>query len=195
MLDSADICKDELKPAGQEQLAWLEKALASSKAPWKIVALHQALFSAAREYEPQKNLAKRLLPLLDRYKVNLVAWGGGRWYERLSLPGHFPIFVNCGWSGDQKNASFNPQDPRLRAGYDHRAGFVLLSVAQARLTLQAVTDKGDLVDVVRIGRDGSAQMGERPAKMAGLVVGLDTKRPDRPTPPTTPVSPIPPAGK
>jgi len=58
------------EPVGEERrmLAWLEQALASSNARWKIVIAHHPLWSSSgSKHEEAKVLRKLLLPALCRY--------------------------------------------------------------------------------------------------------------------------------
>lgn len=142
-LDSETLYTD--KKLDEAQMSWLEQALAGSKATWKVVGLNQALVSGATNIKPAKELADRLLPLFDKYRVNFVLWAGGFWYERLSLPGHLPVFLNGGWSGDSKEAKFG-SDPNLKVGYDHKAGFILLEFNTDRAGFKAIQTKGGVVD-------------------------------------------------
>lgn len=154
MLDAERLYRD--KQFDEPQLKWLESALAKSAAPWKVIGLSQPLASANKGANVQPELAARLLPLIDKYKVNLVAWAGGVWYERLALPGHNAVFLNAGWSGNNRDTLFNTADPRLKVAYDDRPGFVILEFSGKDAVVNAVNDRGRIVDQVRIPAGGGA---------------------------------------
>lgn len=128
------------------QMAWLDHELEQSQAAWKIVALHRALFSASGEARIDGELTTRLIPILRRHRVDLVCWAGGRWYERLQLPDTSAIFINAGWSGDDRRTSFDRDDERLRSAVDGRAGFALLEIRPLHLRFQAIDTDGKIVD-------------------------------------------------
>lgn len=140
----------------EPQLAWLEGALKNSQTPWKIVGLSQPLASTANGDKVDMELTARLLPLFDRYKVSLVAWAGGMWYERLALPDHKPLFLNAGWSGKSRTTTFYVGDPRRKVGYSEHAGFVALDFYGTRAVLNATNDEGEIIDLAEVAPSGVA---------------------------------------
>lgn len=91
MLDS----NRDVRP-GTEQYLWLEKALAASKARWKICVHHQPPFSSDDDYgndwkRPIRRAtlgdtkAQPLIALYDRYQVDIVWCGHVHSYERTWL--------------------------------------------------------------------------------------------------------------
>src|SRR5690606_25061641 len=78
------------------QIAWLEGRLEAGRAPWKIVALHSALKTTARDGRAEVELGERLLPILEEHGVDVVAWAGERRYERLGSEERGPILINAG---------------------------------------------------------------------------------------------------
>lgn len=149
MLDTEGM---QLSDTSDEQFEWLKRELAASTAPWKMIGLHRALFSAADAARPDGDLARRLLPIVDEHNVDLVAWSGGYWYERLELPETQAIFLNAGWSGDKRETDFDESDVRLRSSCEDTAGFIMLEVRPLRLRIQAITTNGDVVDTTEILR-------------------------------------------
>jgi acid phosphatase len=144
MLDSASM--DAAAP-DDPQLAWLDEALAASRAPWKIVALHHALLTGGHENREKKDLRERLTPLLAKHRVDLVLWAGGPWYERLVLDGAPAVCFNSGWGGDADRAGFDEQpDPRVQAAYDRHPGFLLLEFQTRQASFKAITSRGQVID-------------------------------------------------
>ena len=69
------------------QLAWLEKTLARARAgrsvDWIVVSMHQfAMSSSATSHGGDMGIRETLLPLFDRYSVDLVLAGHDHDYER-----------------------------------------------------------------------------------------------------------------
>jgi hypothetical protein len=137
---------DEGAGLGEDQLAWLDAGLAASRAPWKVVALHRALYSAAGNGRPDSTRAAQLAPMLKRHGVGVVVWSGGQWYERLELPDDPAVYVGAGWSGGRRAAGFNRDDRRLESGDDQHDGFVLLNFTPRRAQLKAIDSDGRVVD-------------------------------------------------
>lgn len=136
-----------------EQWARLESDLMGSAAPWKIVAVYTPLLSFAARDEVKKSLAKRLLPLLDRAKVQLVLTSAEPWYQRIHDPEHFPVFAGTGWSGKVKQAEFQP-DARLLARYDRKEGLLAMEIGTETLRLRAINRDGEIVDSAVVSREG-----------------------------------------
>lgn len=64
-----------------EQAAWLDQALASSDAKWKIVTMHHPIFSSGNERDsPERR--DILLPVINKHKVDLVLQGHDHTYAR-----------------------------------------------------------------------------------------------------------------
>ncbi|HEY5949907.1 MAG TPA: metallophosphoesterase, partial [Kofleriaceae bacterium] len=79
------------------QMAWLDKDLAASKLPWKIIYMHRPPYSSG-EHGSDKTLRNKLAPLLHRYGVQLVLAGHDHDYERM-LPQDGTAFVVTGGGG------------------------------------------------------------------------------------------------
>jgi 4-amino-4-deoxy-L-arabinose transferase-like glycosyltransferase len=148
MLDAQAFISDPAKRAQQE---WLEKSLAASTAAWKIVALHPALATGASNGQGDEALAGVLLPICERHGVQLVAWSGGQYYERLQRKPGAPLMLNAGWSGDRVKATFKAANGH-QAGVAGTAGLVLLEFTPQTLAWRAVTRRGETVDQGELSR-------------------------------------------
>lgn len=78
----------------QAQLAWLERELSRSDAPWKIVFGHHPLYSSGY-YGVNQALAKDLAPLFQKYRVQLYINGHDHDYER-TKPINNTVYLTCG---------------------------------------------------------------------------------------------------
>jgi 3',5'-cyclic AMP phosphodiesterase CpdA len=78
----------------KEQLKWLEKNLARSKAPWKVVFGHHTIYSSGL-HGATEQLGDRLKPLFSRYGVQLYLCGHDHHYER-THPIQKTTYVVCG---------------------------------------------------------------------------------------------------
>jgi 3',5'-cyclic AMP phosphodiesterase CpdA len=87
-LDTNDIA------GNKQQLAWLEKELSNSKAPWKIVFGHHPIY-ASGHYGSNPTFIKLLTPLFQKYGVQVYINGHEHHYERTqSING--TTYIICG---------------------------------------------------------------------------------------------------
>lgn len=153
-LDSRDL-NDEAGQ-GKAQWAWIEKALMDPKPPipaWRIVALYDPILSLAKDEENDDSIARRLLPLLDKAKVQIVVWSDEPWFQCVKDPEHFPVFLGAGFSGEAKPRAF-AEDPRLRAAYGEEPGFLVLEITPSAAVYKAYDNHGKVVSDGTIERAG-----------------------------------------
>ncbi|MDQ4059288.1 MAG: metallophosphoesterase, partial [Actinomycetota bacterium] len=80
-IGDADIfALDANQPEDEEQLAWLEDALASSKAAWKIAVFHQPVFSCAK-HDGTPDIVEEWVPIFEDNEVDLVLNGHDHTYQ------------------------------------------------------------------------------------------------------------------
>ena len=70
--------------ADDHQIAWLEKALAGSKADWKLVIGHHPVFSGGRHGDTAE-LVRILAPLLERHGVSAYLNGHDHDLQRIEM--------------------------------------------------------------------------------------------------------------
>lgn len=81
-------CYETSKAMSAEQQQWLENVLKANDKKWTIISAHCPVFSPAEmalapQYRtPTVNLRKQLLPLTEKYKVDLVLSGDDHIYSR-----------------------------------------------------------------------------------------------------------------
>lgn len=128
----------------REQLDWLSRALADSHARWKICFFHHPLYSAGRTHGPDRDLRKRIEPLLDRDGVNVVFAGHEHVYERLKPQNGIQYFV-LGNSGQLRFHNLRPS-PETARGFDTDRTFGLVEIAGDELYYQVIAAAGETVD-------------------------------------------------
>jgi tetratricopeptide (TPR) repeat protein len=149
---------------GSEQIHWLEKDLAASRADWKIVFFHHPPFTASMRYYTADRLARQRLlhPILEKYDVDLVFSGHDHNYERtrpiVSRGGRQPVtYVVCG-NGGAKMRYIRTREWTAHAERTH--GFVLVEVEGLRLRLEAWSVDGRKMDELVIDKSDSARWRE-----------------------------------
>lgn len=129
----------------EKQYAWLEQELAADSSRWKIVGLFDPLITFAEHGKVDEKLAARLLPLFDKYRVQVVMWGERAVYERIQSPAHGPVFFGTGWSGDADGDKF-VSSPDLKAAQSSTPGFLSLEIKPGWLKFRAIDKDGAIVD-------------------------------------------------
>jgi 3',5'-cyclic AMP phosphodiesterase CpdA len=126
-------------PAGDAQLAWLERELSQSDAPWKVVFGHHQIYSSGH-YGVNQAFIEKFSPLFKQYGVQLYINGHDHHYERSkAIDG--TTYLICGGGG----ASLRPVE-----GADFTA------YAESRLSFAAYEVYRDRAIVRGIGTDGTA---------------------------------------
>ena len=78
----------------------LGKRIENTKQPWKIVAMHNPLYTSPSNHPEEKDLAAKLQPLIDKYGVQLVLYGHNHNYERIMFPNKPTVFIQAGTAGE-----------------------------------------------------------------------------------------------
>jgi hypothetical protein len=135
---------DAIVPFGKqsEQVQWLEATLAANTQPWLIVWFHLPPFDSYDKTDLSRAVRTNLLPLFERYRVDLVLSGHSHNYQRSNVNG-ITYLVTAGGG-----AELNPlrtAGPELEAGYSGNH-FVRFQIDGAALTAQALTPDGEVVD-------------------------------------------------
>lgn len=131
----------------QHQRPWLQKALAASTAPWKVVVGHHPMRSAGLYGDDPAAIA-RLTPLFRRYGVQLYINGHDHHYER-THPIDGTTYLTVGNGGAQlRTVLANANTARALSTY----GFAEVSVSPERLRIEAWDSQGRRIDQAELLR-------------------------------------------
>jgi 3',5'-cyclic AMP phosphodiesterase CpdA len=131
------------------QRRWLNQALASSVAPWKVVAFHHPVFSCG-EYSGVAEMRRRLSPLFERYGVDLVLSGHDHNYQRFGPRNGVTYIVHGGGGARLYPLRGCPRGfPKRRAARAVRGWIHLLS-RPTSLRVRAIGPLGRVLDEVLI---------------------------------------------
>jgi 3',5'-cyclic AMP phosphodiesterase CpdA len=131
----------------QHQRPWLQKALAASTAPWKVVVGHHPMRSSGFYGDDPAAIA-RLTPLFRRYGVQLYINGHDHHYER-TRPIDGTTYLTVGNGGAQLRAVLpNANTARALSTY----GFAELSATAERLRIDAWDSQGRRIDQAELLR-------------------------------------------
>jgi 3',5'-cyclic AMP phosphodiesterase CpdA len=137
----------------REQLAWLEATLRDNPNRWTIVLQHQPVYSIARNRRTPE-LESRLVPLYDRYGVDLVLQGHDHVYGRTHklrngtvVPMDQPGAVYVVSVSGPKMYPLTLERPSIMAVTEsNKQMFQVIAIDGGRLLFQAYSADGALVD-------------------------------------------------
>ena len=156
-----------------EVAAWLDRDLAASHSPWKIVVYHEPTVDFSGHLS---HWGRDLLPILAKHRVDLVVAGHSHTYERfvpLRLGGTGSgavTFITSGGGGARLYSVI--QHPLLAksASVHH---FCVLHADAERLTMRALTSGGEEIDHLAIAKaDEHRAEAAMPIASAILAEGL-----------------------
>ena len=128
------------------QLAWLDKALGDSTAPWKLVIGHHPIYSAGLGHGSEKDLIATLLPLLQKHKVQAYFCGHDHDLQHLKT-GDLHLFISGGGS------EHRPVFPIPESQFSGSAsGFAIASVRAHEMQVRFIDDKGKLLHTAAVPR-------------------------------------------
>jgi predicted phosphodiesterase len=123
------------------QLAWLEKQLQASTAPWKVVFGHHPIYSSGH-YGVNQSLIDSLAPLFQKYGVQLYINGHEHDYER-TQPIQGTTYLITGIGG----AQLRPVGRSSWTAFsDSRYGFSAIAVYPDRMEINAIGTEGQIFD-------------------------------------------------
>lgn len=134
------------------QEGWLENALRSSRAKWKVAAFHHPLYSSGKKHGSDEKLRKRIEPLLVHYRVQVVFSGHDHFYERTKPQQGIQYFVT-GAGGKMRRGDVNLKSEIWEKSYDEDNHFMLIEVDEDEITFKAISETGAMVDSGTIKQD------------------------------------------
>jgi Calcineurin-like phosphoesterase len=137
MLDSTD--------CDGTQLGWLEGALKSSTAHWKIAVFHHPIYSSGKKHGSDVKLRQKLEPLFVRYGINVVFSAHDHIYERIKPQQGIHYFVT-GAGGKTRRGGIDLESPFHAKGYDEDNHFMLIEADRSQINFQTICETGKVVD-------------------------------------------------
>ena len=134
-----------IQEADAEQFAWLEKELKASSHRWKIVVLHQPLYSSGDRHGSDLRLREVLEPLLVNFNVSVVFSGHDHFYERVK-PQHGVAYFVVGSGGQLRVGNIDRGSGITAKGFDTDRAFMAAEIAGDEMYFNAVSRVGQIVD-------------------------------------------------
>jgi Calcineurin-like phosphoesterase len=133
------------------QIEWLEKELSGSKERWKIPFFHHPPYSSGGRHGSDLRLRAAVEPLFIQHGVTVVFTGHDHFYERTRPQQGITYFVT-GSSGKLARGDLRDKSPLMASGFDTDRAFMVVNIDGDRLTFQAISRTGRVVDSGTIDR-------------------------------------------
>jgi predicted phosphodiesterase len=130
------------------QAAWLERDLAATDRPWKVVYMHKPPYSSGA-HGSDTTLRKKLAPIFEAHHVQLVLSGHDHNYERM-LPQHGVAYVVTGGGGVGTKSVGASSFTAFSEDVIH---FVYVEVGTDLLVLHAIDANGREFDSMVVPRE------------------------------------------
>jgi predicted phosphodiesterase len=127
------------------QLDWIQHQLSESNAKWKIAYFHHPLYSDGRFHGADVDLRKLLMPIFEKYGMNVVLSGHDHIYERFK-PEDGIYFFLVGNSGELRYHNLRQGSEIMAAGFDTDRTFMMVEINGDKLYFQTVSRAGQTVD-------------------------------------------------
>lgn len=137
------------------QLNWIQVQLSESNAKWKIAYFHHPLYSDGRFHGPDVDLRNQLMPIFEKYGVNVVMSGHDHVYERFKPESGIYFFL-VGNSGELRYHNLHPSSI-MAAGFDTDRTFMLVEISGDKLYFQTISRTGQTVDSGMLERQPKPQ--------------------------------------
>jgi 3',5'-cyclic AMP phosphodiesterase CpdA len=133
------------------QVEWLEKELSGSKEAWKIPFFHHPPYSSGGRHGSDVRLRAAVEPLFVQHGVTVVFTGHDHFYERTRPQQGITYFVT-GSAGKLARGDLRNNSPLMASGFDTDQAFMVVNIEGDRLTFQAISRRGTIVDSGAIER-------------------------------------------
>jgi hypothetical protein len=133
------------------QVEWLEKELSGSKEGWKIPFFHHPPYSSGGRHGSDLRLRAAVEPLFIQHGVTVVFTGHDHFYERTRPQQGITYFVT-GSAGKLARGDLRNNSPLMASGFDTDQAFMVVNIDGDRLTFQAISRRGTIVDSGAIER-------------------------------------------
>ena len=128
----------------REQVRWLEKEAAGSRAEWKIAFLHHPLYTSGRYTLAARGIRFSLESALVTGGIDVVFSGHEHIYERAEMQRGILYFITGG-AGSLREGDAAPS-PMIARGYDRDYHFMLAEIDDDGFFWQAINRVGETID-------------------------------------------------
>ena len=170
---------EAVKPMVEKEAAWLEEALKNNPNRWTVVFQHQGMYSMASNRNYVK-MREALLPLYDKYSVDLVLQGHDHLYARsqklagdkIVAPDAPGTVYMISVSGPKMYEIDHRFEPLMAKVIPNTQMFQVIDVDGDQMRLRAYSSEGDLLDgFLLMKKNGHSVYSELDKAATGATVG------------------------
>ncbi|MDZ7633828.1 MAG: metallophosphoesterase [Bacteroidales bacterium] len=132
---------DASKQSVENQLKWIDNTLKNSMARWKIVMGHHPIYAGTTKEESERtDLQKRLLPILEKHKVDVYYCGHIHNFQHINTKGSsIDYFVNS--SASQSRQAVQSEGAVFTSS---ATGFALCSINDSEIVTTFIDNEGNI---------------------------------------------------
>ena len=138
-----------------QQYKWLEEILKNDTSTWKIVALHESPYCCVPTHYSNLLVRKNLVPLFEKYDVNLVLGGHMHAYDRTKVVNGIQyITLPCMGANPSSGKVYGTEDFYYKSVLG-KSGFASITVSDVAITVNVQTNAGEAIDSFSIDTAGN----------------------------------------
>lgn len=137
-----------------QQYKWLEETLKNDTSTWKIVALHENPYCCVPRHYSNLLVRKNLVPLFEKYGVNLVLGGHMHAYDRTKPVAKIQyVTLPCMGASPSSGDVYKTEPFYLKSDLG-KQGYASIAVSDDSITLEVKTNAGAIIDKFSINTAG-----------------------------------------
>ena len=138
-----------------QQYKWLEEILKNDTSTWKIVALHESPYCCVPTHYSNLLVRDNLVPLFEKYGVNLVLGGHMHAYDRTkTVNGVQYVTLPC-LGASPSGGKVNTDEDFYHKHDLGKMGFALITVSDEAISVKVQTSAGAAIDSFSIDKSGN----------------------------------------
>ena len=138
-----------------QQYKWLEEILKNDTSTWKIVALHESPYCCVPTHYSNLLVRDNLVPLFEKYGVNLVLGGHMHAYDRTKVVNGVQYVTLPCLGASPSGGKVNTDEDFYHKHDLGKMGFALITVSDEAISVKVQTNAGTAIDSFSIDKSGN----------------------------------------
>lgn len=138
-----------------QQYKWLEEILKNDTSTWKIVALHESPYCCVPTHYSNLLVRDNLVPLFEKYGVNLVLGGHMHAYDRTKIVNGVQYVTLPCLGASPSGGTVNTDEDFYHKHDLGKMGFALITVSDEAISVKVQTNAGAAIDSFSIDKSGN----------------------------------------